>query len=197
MADDLDKELVPEDAEFKVGAKKTIEEYTKLDSNDESLNKWKKSLGLNTGEPLPVAKDDKRTVVILSMSLLIRGEKPVVINLEKEDSESLKNKNVRFEIKEKSIYHLVIKFRIQHDIITGLRYMQGVKKAKITVDKINEPLGSYAPNTVDKPYYEKSFDEVEAPSGFLARGSYSAMSKFVDDDKVVHLVLPWSFHITK
>lgn len=195
---DLDNELVPEEQPgFKVGEKKTIDEYTQLDANDESLNKWKKSLGLNTGEPLPVSQDDNRTVVIVSMSLLVEGQEPVVVNLEKETSESLKAKKVKFQIKESSVYHLVIRFRIQKDIITGLRYLQGVKKAGITVDKMDEPLGSYAPNTSDTPYYEKSFDPVEAPSGFLARGSYSALSKFIDDDKTVHLSLPWSFQITK
>ncbi|VEU23846.1 DEKNAAC104799 [Brettanomyces naardenensis] len=198
MVDDLDKELIPDEVPgFKVGQKKTIDEYTKLDANDESLNKWKKSLGLNLGEPLKVAPGDKRTVVIVSMTLKIRGQEPVVINLENEDSSSLKDKKIKFQIKENSVYHLIIRFKIQHDIITGLRYLQGVKKARITVDRIDEPLGSYAPNTVDKPYYEKVFQEIEAPSGILARGSYSALSKFIDDDKVTHMTLPWAFHITK
>ncbi len=39
--------------------------------------------------------------------------------------------------------------------------------------------------------------EEEAPSGLLARGSYQATTKFVDDDKVVHLQFPWSFEIKK
>ncbi len=198
MAEDLSEELVPEEVPgFKVGQKKTIEEYTNLDANDESLNKWKKSLGLNTGKPLPVAPGDKRTVIVLSMALNIKGQDPVIINLEKEDTESLKKKEIKFKIKEDSIYNLVIRFKIQHDIITGLRYLQGVKKAGITVDRMDEPLGSYAPNTEDKPYYEKKFPDVEAPSGFLARGSYKALSKFIDDDKTTHLALPWSFQITK
>ncbi|QPG72884.1 hypothetical protein FOA43_000187 [Brettanomyces nanus] len=198
MTDDLEKELVPSDIPgFRMGQKKTIDEYTRLDSKDESLNKWKQSLGLNTGKPLVVQPDDKRTVVVVSMTLNIKGQKPVVVNLEKEDSISLKSKKIKFKIKERSVYHLVIRFRIQHDIITGLRYMQGVKKAGITVDRMDEPLGSYAPNTEDKPYYEKVFPEVEAPSGLLARGSCNALSKFIDDDKTTHLTLPWSFQITK
>ncbi|KAF6010430.1 hypothetical protein HII13_003205 [Brettanomyces bruxellensis] len=183
MAEDLSKELVPEEVPgFKVGQKKTIEEYTNLDANDESLNKWKKSLGLNTGKPLPVAPGDKRTVIVISMALNIKV---------------FEKKEIKFKIKENSIYNLVIRFKIQHDIITGLRYLQGVKKAGITVDRMDEPLGSYAPNTEDKPYYEKKFPDVEAPSGFLARGSYKALSKFIDDDKTTHLALPWSFQITK
>lgn len=192
---DLQPETIPG---FKVGEKRSIQEYTNLDANDESLNKWKQSLGLNTGKPLDIEPGDKRKVVIISMTLKIEGENPVVINLEKEKNyDSLKDKKISFKIKEKSIYKLIIRFKVQHEIITGLKYLQGVKKAGITVDRMEEHMGSYAPNTVDKPYYEKEFEEVEAPSGFLARGSYSAVSKFIDDDKTEHLIIPWSFQITK
>ncbi|KAG0684256.1 hypothetical protein C6P40_002302 [Pichia californica] len=198
MANEDFGDLQAEDTGFKVGEKRTIQEYTNLDANDESLNKWKQSLGLNTGKALDIEPGDKRKVVIISMSLLIEGEKPVVINLENEKNyDSLKDKKISFKIKEKSIYRLVIRFKVQHEIITGLKYLQGVKKAGITVDKLEEQMGSYAPNTVDKPYYEREFEEVEAPSGFLARGSYSAVSKFIDDDKVEHLIVPWNFQITK
>ena len=31
----------------------------------------------------------------------------------------------------------------------------------------------------------------------IARGTYSAISKFIDDDDNVHLTVPWSFSITK
>ncbi|KAI6824968.1 hypothetical protein KC342_g11292, partial [Hortaea werneckii] len=41
------EDLEPEQTEgFKVGEKKTLEEYQQLDQNDESLRKWKESLGL-------------------------------------------------------------------------------------------------------------------------------------------------------
>jgi Rho GDP-dissociation inhibitor len=36
-----------------------------------------------------------------------------------------------------------------------------------------------------------------APSGMLARGKYSASSKFVDDDNVTHLQFDWTFEIKK
>lgn len=36
-----------------------------------------------------------------------------------------------------------------------------------------------------------------APSGMLARGHYTAVSKFVDDDNHVHLQFKWSFDIKK
>lgn len=194
-------ELVPESVEgYTVGEKKTIDEYTKLDAEDESLAKWKASLGLSAdSSPYPVQAGDKRTVVIVEMALLFPEDpsmQSIVIPLEDATGNSI-SKDIKFTIKERSVYELQIKFRVQHEIITGLKYLHSVKKAGIRVDKLEEPLGSYAPNTKEKPYYEKSLGAVEAPSGLLARGSYSAVTKFVDDDKTVHLTFPWSFQITK
>ena len=196
-ADDLVPETV---GGHTVGEKKTIEEYTKLDAEDESLAKWKASLGLAAdADAYPVKAGDKRKVVIVEMALEfpeLKDLDPIVINMEDNDGNTIK-KDIKFTIKEKAVYRLKIKFRVQHEIITGLRYLHLVKKAGIRVDKVEEPLGSYAPNTTKQPFYEKYFPDVEAPSGMLARGSYSATTKFVDDDLTVHLTFPWSFQITK
>lgn len=197
-----DDDLVPETVEgYTVGEKKTIAEYTKLDAEDESLAKWKASLGLSDDSTAyPVKAGDNRKVVVVELGLEFPDQpllKPIIVNLEDANGNTIEGKNIKFAIKEKSVYQLVVKFRVQHEIITGLKYLHSIKKAGIRVDKMEEPLGSYAPNTKEKPYYERKFAEVEAPSGFLARGSYSAVTKFVDDDKTVHLSFPWSFDITK
>ena len=87
--------------------------------------------------------------------------------------------------------------------------------------------GSYGPSTEEKPVYEKKcmtpcvslldtrchaatlphchtstltqlpVEPETAPSGMLARGHYTAISKFVDDDNHVHLQFKWSFDIKK
>ena len=50
MADHHDEDFSPsQTAGYKVGEKKTMEEYQQLDAQDESLNKWKESLGLKDG----------------------------------------------------------------------------------------------------------------------------------------------------
>lgn len=198
MSDDL----VPEDVKgYLVGEKKTIEEYTKLDAQDASLAKWKASLGLNANStPFPVKAGDKRTVVIVEMALVFPEDaslQSVVIPLEDKDGNTLANNEIKFSVKEKSVYDIKIKFRVQHEIITGLRYLHSVKKAGIPVDKTEEPMGSYVPNSIEKPFYEKSLGASEAPSGIFARGLYSATTKFVDDDKTTHLQFGWSFQITK
>ncbi|KAK5779947.1 Rdi1p PWA37_001683 [Arxiozyma heterogenica] len=182
---------------YKVSAKKTLDEYKTLDAEDESLAKWKESLGL-CADVLPLEfPGDKRRVVIKKIQLIIDTEKePITFDLTNEQTiKELASK--RYKIKENSIYKLKIIFKVQHEIITGLRYVQYIKKAGIAVDKIDDHLGSYAPNTKTKPVYEVELPESEAPSGFLARGNYSAVSKFIDDDKVNHLTLNWGVEIVK
>lgn len=192
------KEFRDEDPDqYKVSAKKTLAEYQKLDAEDESLAKWKESLGLSS-DVLPLEfPGDKRKVVIQKIQLLVDTEKePITFDLTNE--KTIKDLgSMRHKIKEKSIYKLRITFKVQHEIITGLRYVQFIKKAGIAVDKIDDHLGSYAPNTTRKPFYEVELPESEAPSGFLARGSYSAVSKFIDDDKTNHLTLNWGVEIVK
>lgn len=191
----IDEELEAENAVgYKVGEKKTIAEYATLDADDDALNKWKESLGLSNGslgDP-----NDKRKVVILEMAIHIDGQEPVVYNLEAPNVlEKLRKEPIM--IKEKSKYRLVVKFRVQHEIVTGLKYLQSVKRHGIRLDKSQEVCGSYSPNTAEKSFYEKEFATEEAPSGMLARGRYEATSKFVDDDNVTHLVFGWFIEIKK
>ena len=119
------------------------------------------------------------------------------------------------------------RFRVQHEVLSGLKYVQLTKRKGIRVGKDEEMLGSYAPNTEDKPEHEKKCEcylipipylfcglcvgeyrltascvccvvaKDEAPSGMIARGHYDAVSRFVDDDDHDHLKFEWSFNIAK
>lgn len=88
-------------------------------------------------------------------------------------------------------------FVVQHEVLSGLKYVQQVKRKGIPVGKDQEMIGSYPPNTTDRPIHEKIFAPEEAPSGMLVRGRYDAVSKFVDDDKKAHLTFEWTFEIAK
>ncbi|EEA28449.1 rho GDP dissociation inhibitor [Talaromyces marneffei ATCC 18224] len=180
---------------FKVGEKKTIAEYTNLDQNDESLNRWKASLGLNTGEPIG-DPNDPRTCIIQSLAIETPGKPDITLDLTGTNAlETLKDKP--FTIKEGSKFFTKVVFQVHRDVLSGLKYVHVVKRKGITVTKDEEMLGSYAPNTTGKPSYEKRFHEEEAPSGMLARGHYNVKSRFVDDDGHIHLEFMWSFDIAK
>jgi len=192
-----DQELLPEQTQgFKVGEKRTIDEYHKMDANDESLQRYKESLGLGGGGKDLSDPNDPRHCIILSLTMNSEGRPPVTIELSQPGAENtLKDKP--FKIKEGAKFTMSAKFKVQHQILSGLHYVQIVKRKGIRVSKDQEMLGSYAPNSDKTPTYEKRFNEEEAPSGMLARGHYNAVSTFVDDDKKTHLTFEWSFDIAK
>ncbi|KAL9623405.1 MAG: hypothetical protein Q9160_002298 [Pyrenula sp. 1 TL-2023] len=196
MSEQHDDDLAPSKTEgFKVGEKKTVEEYQKLDQNDESLNRWKASLGIGSGDA-SANPSDPRVCVIQSLALEVEGRSDITIDLTAPGSlEGLKNKP--FTIKEGSRYQMKAVFKVQNQVLSGLKYLQVLKRKGIRVGKDEEMIGSYAPNTSDKPTYEKKFSPEEAPTGMMARGHYDAVSKFIDDDEHTHLKFEWSFDITK
>ncbi|KAJ8652200.1 hypothetical protein O0I10_012161 [Lichtheimia ornata] len=187
-----DDDLAPtQTAGYKPGEKKSLQEYQTLDAQDESLNKWKESLGLKGAVAGPT--DDPRRVVVEYIALEVQDRDDVKIDLSTPDAIE-KAKSTPFTIKEGVEYRMKVKFRVQHDVVSGLKYLQVVKRKGVRVDKTEEMIGSYGPAA--EPY-EKKFQLEEAPSGMLARGHYDARSKFVDDDGVVHVEWNWSFDIKK
>jgi len=199
MSSAADDDLKPSTTEgYKVGQKKTLDEYANLDKEDESLARWKQSLGIGAGAVQQSLGDpgDTRKVVILELSLLIDGREPVVIDLSKSDVIKTLKENP-FTIKEGVEYRMKVRFRVQHEVISGLRYLHQIKRKGIRVDKVEEMMGSYGPNTKEVPYYEKTFAEETAPDGMLYRGNYEAYSKFMDDDHNTHLEFNWRFEIKK
>jgi len=190
-----DHDLEPEQTEgFKVGESKTIDEYQQLDQNDESLNKWKASLGLGSGTS-NADPSDPRKVIILSLGLEVAGREDIIIDLAQPGSLE-KLKEHPFSIKEGATFRMKARFKVQHQILSGLKYVQVVSRMGLK-SKMQEMIGSYGPNTTDKPDYEKKFESETAPSGMLGRGHYEAVSKFIDDDKITHLQFNWSFDIKK
>ncbi|KKY18678.1 putative rho-gdp dissociation inhibitor [Phaeomoniella chlamydospora] len=196
MADHHDDDLAPSKTEgFKVGEKKTIDEYNKLDQDDEALNRWKASLGLAAGDTIS-DPSDPRKCIIHSLALEVEGRPDITIELTQPGAlENLKKQP--FIIKEGSRYQMKATFKVQHEVLSGLKYVQVVKRKGIRVDKHEEMIGSFAPNTTGSPTWSKKFAAEEAPSGMIARGKYDAVSRFVDDDMHDHLKFEWTFEIAK
>ncbi|TIC66020.1 E set domain-containing protein [Wallemia mellicola] len=183
---------------YNPGEKKTVDEYAKLDQHDESLNKWKASLGITGDASAPA---DKPKVEFLTLSLEAPTlNNPIKFNLSDfipnqsaESKQHLKSNPVN--IKENSDYNVKLDFKVNYDVISGLKYVQVVKRSGITVDKLQEMIGSYGPKA---EVYEKRFPTEESPSGMLARsGQYQVRSRITDDDGNLYLDFEWSFKITK
>jgi len=166
------------------------------DSDDASLQAYKKSLGLTGAVYSP--KDDPRRVVILEMRVVCDGRPggDIVYTLANEQAvKQMKDKP--FTLKEGCKYQIKITFRVQHEIVSGLKYVNQVFRKGVRVAKDDEMIGSFGPQ--EKPHVvtipRNGWEE--APSGMLSRGSYAAKSSFIDDDKQSHLEYEYSFAIKK
>ena len=113
-----------------------------IDQNDESLNRWKASLGLSTGKPLAVDPNDTRRCVITSLALEVPGRQDFVIDLTTPGALQSLNKKP-FTIKEGAKFRMKANFRVQHEVLSGLKYVQVVKRKGIRVSKDQEMLVSY------------------------------------------------------
>ncbi|GAA5887963.1 hypothetical protein JCM6882_000817 [Rhodosporidiobolus microsporus] len=188
-----DDDLAPTETEgYKVGAKKTLDEYSQLDAEDESLNKWKASLGLGAGGA--AGSSEGPTVSPLTLSL-ISASRPTPIELDLSSPGALAGlKSNPVVIKEGAEYNVELKFRVGN-LVSGLKYIQVVKRAGISVDKLESMIGSYGPSA--DPVVKRFVTE-EAPSGMIARsGTYTVRSRILDDDKNVYVDFEWAFKLAK
>jgi len=179
---------------YKLGEKKTVDQYASLDADDESLAKWKASLGV-TGAGAPERSGPKITILALflcSPSL----NRTIELDLSSAAALASLTKNP-VNIKEGVEYNVGMKFKVHYDIISGLRYIHVVKRAGVKVDKLEQMVGSFGPSDDGAPR-SINFPPEESPSGVLARsGSYNVKSRVIDDDGEVYADFAWSFKLTK
>ena len=102
----------------------TVADQLVLDQNDESLNRWKASLGLGSGTPIS-NPNDPRTCIIKSLALEVAGREDITIDLSEPGAvDCLKDKP--FTIKEGCRFRIKATFQVQHDVLSGLKYVQVV-----------------------------------------------------------------------
>eukprot|EP01118_Nematostelium_gracile_P014651 TRINITY_DN5763_c0_g1_i1.p1 TRINITY_DN5763_c0_g1~~TRINITY_DN5763_c0_g1_i1.p1 ORF type:complete len:199 (-),score=56.50 TRINITY_DN5763_c0_g1_i1:48-644(-) len=176
-------------------AAKKVEDIMNLDKDDEALRKWKEKLLGNVAEVYS-PPDDPRRVVITDLVIQCEGRPEIKYHFDsKEELEKLKEKP--FVLKESCKYRITVTFRVQHELVTGLRHVNTIYRKGIRVDKDTTMIGSYAPQ---KEPYEVTIPRSgweEAPSGIFARGTYQAVSKFEDDDRLHYLQYEYTFAIKK
>jgi len=182
---------------YKVSAKVDMKTLMAQDAEDESLRKYKESL-LGKLDESVCPKDDPRRVVIKEMKVICDGRPKGDITFTLDTQASLDAmKHAPFTLKEGCQYKIKVSFKVQHEIVSGLKYVNQVYRKGIRVLREEEMLGSFPPQT---KFHEVTFPRHgwdEAPSGMLSRGTYIAKSTFTDDDKQKHLEYEYSFHIKK
>lgn len=180
------------DSNYQPPPQKTIEEIMAADAEDESLRKYKEALlGEAQAEKIVFDATDTRKVIVRKLALLVADRDPMELDLTGDLSKLKKNV---FVIKEGIQYKIRIDFVVQREIVHGLKYVQKTYRMGVPVDKMVQMVGSYPPKK-EIQSYTTPFEE--APSGMMARGTYSVSSLFTDDDKNEHLKWEWSFEIKK
>ncbi|XP_063077636.1 rho GDP-dissociation inhibitor 1 [Engraulis encrasicolus] len=178
-----------ETVNYKPPAQKTLQEIAELDKDDESLRKYKEAL---LGSATPVDPNAKVNVVVTRLTLMCdTAPAPLTLDLTGE-LETIKKQT--FILKEGVEYKIKISFRVNKEIVSGLKYVQATYRKGVKVDKSDYMVGSYGPRDTE---YEFLTPLEEAPKGLIARGTYNIKSKFTDDDKHDHLSWEWNLNIKK
>eukprot|EP00246_Nothoceros_aenigmaticus_P001718 TRINITY_DN1228_c0_g1_i1.p1 TRINITY_DN1228_c0_g1~~TRINITY_DN1228_c0_g1_i1.p1 ORF type:complete len:235 (+),score=25.48 TRINITY_DN1228_c0_g1_i1:238-942(+) len=173
--------------DFVPGALLPLKQQLELDKEDESLRRWKEQL---LGSVELDADHLEPEVQVLTLGILSKGRPEISIPLPLAPS----NRGTTFTLKEGSIYSLKFTFVVRHNLVSGLRYINTVWKNGLQVDQSKVMLGTFGPQ---REAYVQVMDEESTPSGMLARGAYTARTKFVDDDERCHLDVDYTFHIRR
>ncbi|XP_026063201.1 rho GDP-dissociation inhibitor 1 [Carassius auratus] len=178
-----------ESVNYKPPAQKSLQEIQELDKDDESLRKYKEALLGNCS----VTADPNVTNVQVTRLTLMCETAPAPLTLDLQgDLESFKKQS--FVLKEGVEYRIKISFKVNKEIVSGLKYVQHTYRKGVKIDKSDYMVGSYGPRPDE---YEFLTPLEEAPKGMLARGTYNIKSKFTDDDKHDHLSWEWNLNIKK
>ncbi|KAI0033784.1 rho GDP-dissociation inhibitor [Vararia minispora EC-137] len=179
---------------YKPTAAKSLDEYKNLDANDESLARWKASLGISGSASEDTSKP-KLTVSYLELtsSTLPAGQTIKVDISNPARIRALKD-GKPIQVKEGADYKVYITFNVNHGLVTGARYIHSVKRGPVRLDKTDSMLGSYSAKA--EPI-RVAVVEDEFPSGMLARSSYTVKSRVQDFDGGIFAEWEWHFKIAK
>ncbi|TSK87547.1 Rho GDP-dissociation inhibitor 1 [Bagarius yarrelli] len=179
-----------ESVNYKPPAQKSLQEIQDLDKDDESLRKYKEAL-LGSADATAVEPGAPNVQVTRLTLMCDTAPAPLTLDLQG-DLESFKKQS--FVLKEGVEYRIKISFKVNKEIVSGLKYVQQTFRKGVKLDKSDYMVGSYGPRPTE---YEFLTPLEEAPKGMLARGTYNIKSKFTDDDKHDHLSWEWNLNIKK
>lgn len=182
--DEVLDEAVPT---YRAPGRKSLLEIQQLDPDDESLAKYKRAL---LG-PLPLAVDPSLPNVQVTRLTLMSEQAPGPMTMDL-TGELATLKNQVFVLKEGVDYKVKITFKVNKEIVSGLKCLHHTYRQGLRVDKAVYMVGSYGPSTQE---YEFITPVEEAPRGALVRGAYVVTSFFTDDDREHHLSWEWGLHI--
>ncbi|KAL3910709.1 MAG: hypothetical protein SGPRY_008959, partial [Prymnesium sp.] len=175
------------DESYTPPAARSVEELLSVkEGEDEALQRYKAAL---LGPSPTLRSHDPRRLLLSAISILPADRPPIPIDL---------SSRSRVAIKEGCEYRLQFEFTVQNELLSGLRYSRVVTRMGIQLENESHMLGSFAPDphkviTVQVPRRDWEI----APSGMLARATYTVKSSFTDDDKVEHWAYSFELEVKK
>eukprot|EP01035_Chromulina_nebulosa_P024535 gene24535-31952_t len=153
VADGSNDETVQ--TEYILKGSKNVAELLKLDAEDESLRKYKEALlgGAAHGDLGNV--DDPRTLVVEEFRIVFAPEdlvngvpQPDIVHFLGSQSGLDKLSSEGITMIEGSKFKFIISFRVQHEIIAGIKFINCVNTRLLGTDKEELMIGSYPPSSV-------------------------------------------------
>eukprot|EP00124_Ichthyophonus_hoferi_P004088 Ihof_evm4s410 gene=Ihof_evmTU4s410 len=149
-------------------------DFFEKEKNDPAMIAYLKALGIDPDYVAPA--NDPRRVVIHKLEILFSDHESAVLKVETEE-DVRRAKETPLIIKEGSKYKIRIHFRVQHQVVAGLKIQSTVSKMGKKLQSETEMLGSYPPKNEFASLDIGGGEFVEAPTGMLARGEYKAHMK--------------------
>lgn len=174
---------------FAPGPMCSLKDTWERDKEDDSLQRWKQQL-LGFAENELIEDAIEPDVKVVSLGIVCKDYPEIALQLPLDK----KSNEVCFTLTEGSSYHLKFTFMVHHNIVCGLKYANTVWKGGIQVDQTQGMIGTFSPRR--EPYVFIT-EEDTTPKGLLARGFYTAKTKFMDDDGRCHLEIHYTFEIQK
>lgn len=191
------EESAPTEDHFVAKGTKNVAEILAKDAEDESLRKYKESLlGAAAHGDLGNTSDPRR-LVIEEFRICFAPEEnlpDIVHNLSTPEGLAQLQRD-GISMKEGSKFKFRISFRVQHEIISGIRFINKVTRLLSETEEL--VLGSYPPASVPHVFEFPKWGFNEAPKGMMLRGKYAVSNSFVDSDKVKHLEFGYDLSIVK
>uniref|UniRef100_A0A667HQ14 Rho GDP-dissociation inhibitor 3 n=1 Tax=Lynx canadensis TaxID=61383 RepID=A0A667HQ14_LYNCA len=193
LTDKEGRQLSPDEAldeavpEYRAPGRKSLQEIQQLDPDDESLVKYKRAL---LGPLPPLVGPEPANVQVTRLTLMSeQAPGPITMDL---TGELAALKNQVFVLKEGVDYKVKITFKVNKEIVSGLKCLHHTYRQGLRVDKAVYMVGSYGPSAQE---YEFVTPVEEVPRGALVRGAYVVTSFFTDDDRTDHVSWEWGLHI--
>ncbi|KAL3318861.1 hypothetical protein Ciccas_002473 [Cichlidogyrus casuarinus] len=182
MATVTDTDLSIEEQNYKAPEKKTIAELQALDTEDESLRRYKEQLlGSAATKIDPPFPDDSRNFIAHAIRFYVNG---TTSPDQEVDLKTQSFDKICVKIPEGAPFYVQLSYYVQREIISGLKYVQALYKGPLRVSKETVMIGSYSPRKEAQIW---NSPPENAPTGMMSRGTYKVKSRFVDDDNQEYL----------